>query len=202
MKRILLICLALVWLLPQAALAHSKLEESIPEKGSVSESAPQEIRLTFDTRIEQISDFKLMDAAGTEIALGDTVVEGATMSNRPSAPLDNGDYTVKWTIVGADGHAIEGEYGFSVAAPVATATPEPTATLSPTQSAGEATEEPGATTEPSPSADIEVSPSPSPSTEPEGNEDGGESGMSPLLAVGGIILVVAVAAALIRRRKP
>jgi hypothetical protein len=201
MKRILLICLALVWLLPQAALAHSKLEESVPEKDSVSESSPQEIRLTFDTRIEKISDFKLLDAAGKEIALGDTFVEGDTMSNRPAAPLGNGDYTVKWTIVGADGHAIEGQYGFSVAAPVATATPEPTASPSPSPSApaGEATEQPSATQAPSPSAEDEATPSPSPESEDNGN---GESGMSPLLAIGGIILVVAVAAALIRRRKP
>lgn len=202
MKRILLICLALVWLLPQAALAHSKLEESLPEKDSVSENAPQEIRLTYDTRIEKISNFKLFDATGAEVALGDTVVEGDTMSNRPEAPLENGDYTVKWTIVGADGHAIEGQYGFSVAAPVATATPEPTAASpSPSQSTEEATEAPGTTTEPSPSADNEASPSPAPTAEPEDRDNGG-SGMSPLLAVGGVILVVAVAAALIRRRKP
>lgn len=201
MKRILLICLALVWLLPQAALAHSKLEESIPEKDSVSENAPQEIRLTYDTRIEKISNFKLLDAAGTEVALGDTVVEGATMSNRPEAPLENGDYTVKWTIVGADGHAIEGQYGFSVAAPVATSTPEPTVSPLPSQSAEEATEESGATPEPSPSADIEPTSSPAPTAVPEDHENG-ESGMSPLLAIGGIILVVAVAAAMIRRRKP
>lgn len=201
MKRMLLICLALIWLLPQAALAHSKLEESVPEKDSVSESAPQEIRLTFDTRIENISDFKLLDAAGKEIALGDTVVEGDTMSNRPSAPLETGDYTVKWTIVGADGHAIDGQYGFSVAAPAATATPEPTASPSPSSPAEETTEQPSATpeTSPSPSAEDEASPSPSPGAEDGAN---GESGMSPLLAVGGIILVVAVAAALIRRRKP
>jgi methionine-rich copper-binding protein CopC len=201
MKRILLICLALVWLLPQAALAHSKLTESMPEKDSTSEAAPQEIRLTYDTRIEKISNFKLFDANGAEVALGETLVEGDTMSNRPAAPLGNGDYTVKWTIVGADGHAIEGQYGFSVAAPEATATPEPTATAAPT--AGEATDEPSAT--PEPTATEEASPSPSPSAPPEsGESDNGDdnSGMSPLIAIGGIIVIVAVAAVLLRRRKP
>ncbi|OUS77838.1 hypothetical protein B1748_03415 [Paenibacillus sp. MY03] len=203
MKRILLICLALIWLLPQAALAHSKLTESVPEKDSTSEAAPQEIRLTYDTQIEKISNFKLFDASGAEVALGETLVEGDTMSNRPNAPLGNGDYTVKWTIVGADGHAIEGQYGFSIAAPAATATPEPTATVAPTD--GEATEEPAATQEPAATEDNESAPSPSPSTPPDSEETGNnedKSGMSPLIAIGGIIVIVAVAAVLLKRRKP
>ncbi|MHA6485094.1 copper resistance CopC family protein [Paenibacillus sp. strain BS8-2] len=202
MKRIILICLALIWLLPQAALAHSKLEESVPEKDSVSETSPQEIRLTFNTRIEKISDFKLFDSAGNEIALGKTGVEGATMSNRPAAPLDNGVYKVKWTIVGADSHAIEGEYSFSVEAHAASPTPEPTAAPAASPSAvPDNTEQPTGTPSASPTADAEASPSPVPDSE-QTDSDNNESGMSPLFAIGGVILVVAVAAVWIRRRKP
>ncbi|MDQ6418580.1 copper resistance protein CopC [Paenibacillus sp. LHD-117] len=201
MKRILLICLALIWLLPQAALAHSKLQDTVPEKDSTSESSPQEIRLTFNTKIEKISSFKLFDAEGEEVALGETDVEGDTMSNRPTAPLANGSYKVKWTIVGADGHAIEGEYGFAVETPVPSATPEPSPSAAPSPTT-EATSD--GEVSPSPTAaEEEASPSPSPVANEDGEEpDNADSGMSPLLAVGGIIVVVAVAAALLRRRKP
>lgn len=209
MKKIWIICLALIWLLPQAAFAHSKLVETLPEKDSTSEVSPQEIRLSFNTKIEKISNFKLFDAKGNEIALGDTVVEGDTMSNRPAAPLSGGDYTVKWTIVGADGHAIEGQYGFSIASTVTTATPDPTAP--PATDTEDTTKEPSVTPDPDGSDDngATSSPSPSPSVSPSTSPDnsdednnGSESGWSPLIAIGGIIVVAAVAAVLIRRRKP
>jgi methionine-rich copper-binding protein CopC len=177
MKRILLICLAALWLVPGVAMAHSKLESAVPAQDSLIADSPERIELTFNTKIEKLSNFKLLNAAGEEMETERAEVNGETMSGAVPAVLPNGIYTVKWTIIGADGHSVEGNYAFTVDAP----TPEPAA-------------------EPEPTAETPIdSPSPSPSPESV-TVDKEDANYAPAIIIGAIIAAAALVLFL-RRRK-
>ncbi|MCM3630146.1 copper resistance protein CopC [Paenibacillus glycanilyticus] len=156
MKRILLICLAVFFLLPSMASAHSKVSESTPAKDETLTASPAEISLTFNTGIEKLSQFKLLDESGEQIPTGDISVKNSTMNGAVTEPLKNGVYTVKWTIIGADGHAVDGEYAFTVKAaeesPVESASPSPTAEVTEAPDAGVS---PDVSEEPAPAASAE-----------------------------------------------
>lgn len=128
MKRILLICLAALWLMPGVTMAHSKLESSVPGQDASIAASPERIELTFNTKIEKLSNFKVLNAAGDEMETERAEVNGETMSGAVPAVLPNGTYTVKWTIIGADGHSVEGNYSFTVDAPTPTESPSPSHT--------------------------------------------------------------------------
>ncbi len=203
MKRIFIVGLALFMLLPAAAMAHSKLERAEPGQGAVVDASPENITMAFDTKIEKLSTFKLFNEAGEEIEKGDVVVEGPEMTAALTEPLENGAYVVKWTIIGADSHVVEGEYGFTVDAPAA-ATPEPSA------DAAEEPTEPAASGEPeSPNdaAETPLDPTADPAAEPgagnAGKSDAAQTGTGyvPFIIIGAIIAAAAIVIA-VRRRKP
>jgi methionine-rich copper-binding protein CopC len=126
MKRVLPLILVFLLLLPGAALAHSRLEQSVPAADSVLDNSPSVIEMTFNTKIEKLSSFKLLDENGEQVETERTEVDNDTLSGKVKEPLGNGTYTVDWTIIGADGHTINGSYAFTVNAAVQeeTATPE------------------------------------------------------------------------------
>ncbi|MCA0755230.1 copper resistance protein CopC [Paenibacillus sp. N4] len=193
MKRILLICLALIWLLPSAALAHSKMENAVPGQDATVTASPERIELTFNTKIEKLSNFKLLDAGGQQLETEKAVVEGEKMSGAVIKPLTNGIYTVKWTIIGADGHSVEGSYTFTVDVP--------DAAVEPTQAPDAVTETEAPQTTDAPAADSGPDQANDSAAEPLADQDGQSANYTPAIIIGAII----VAAALIlfmRRRKP
>lgn len=195
MKRILLICFAIIWLLPSAALAHSTLEDAVPAQDATVTASPERIELTFNTKIEKLSNFKLLDAGGQQLETEKAVVQGKKMSGAVIKPLSNGIYTVKWTIIGADGHSVEGSYSFTVNAPEAA--------VEPTQApdAVTETEAPQTTEAPAASAGSDQPANDGTAEESLAGQDEQSANYTPALIIGAII----VAAALIlflRRRKP
>ncbi|WP_424768781.1 copper resistance CopC family protein [Paenibacillus sp. sgz302251] len=193
MKRIMLILLATLWLVPGTVLAHSTLETADPAPDGTVNVSPEIVELSFNTKIEKLSNFKLLNAAGEEIELADTVVDGNTMSKALTASLPNDVYTVKWTIIGGDGHAVEGDYNFTVDAPVVAAEPsrEPEAT----------NETPAETTAPAPDAADQTNASDLASdeaAEATANHEG--TGYAPAVIIG-VIIVAAAFILFLRRRK-
>jgi len=104
------------------ASAHTSLVSSLPESGAVLNEVPSEVRLKFN------EDLLLIDTKNPnriEVINGiGQVVSGMTMVDGPEiyTPLDlsfepSGEYTVKYRVVSADGHPIEGDYQFTVASP-------------------------------------------------------------------------------------
>ncbi|ACT02982.1 copper resistance CopC family protein [Paenibacillus sp. JDR-2] len=203
MKRILFICLAALFLLPGIAMAHSKITVSTPAKEETVTVSPAEITMTFNTNIEKLSQFKLLDESGNQVQTGDITVSKATMSGSVTEPLKNGAYTVKWTIIGADGHAVDGEYAFTVDAAEATPSPTPEAAASPAESSpspsAEVTEAPDA----SASADDNLSEVPAPAAPAEDiAESGKNNGVNTAIwVIAGIIVAAAVVIVIRRSRK-
>ncbi len=120
MKKLFLILFSLFLITP--ASAHTSLVSSLPESGAVLNEVPAEVRLKFN------EDLLLIDTKNPnriEVINGvGRVVSGITMVNGPEiyASLDlsfepSGEYIVRYRVVSADGHPVEGEYQFTVASP-------------------------------------------------------------------------------------
>ncbi|MDN4603814.1 MULTISPECIES: copper resistance CopC family protein [Paenibacillus] len=116
----LIISFSFLFLFPSNSYAHTKLESSSPKVGEVVTTNLDVITLQFNTKIEVLSSFKLLDEREKEVPLDSTEIKDNTMIRHIStgSSLENGNYTIKWKIVGKDGHPIEGDYPFQVNLPI------------------------------------------------------------------------------------
>ncbi len=99
---------------PPLALAHSHLDSSNPEDGEIVQEPLEQMVLTFDAGIEELSTVELFNEAGLEIELDDIVVSSPDLEATLAQPLENGVYSVSWTVVGEDTHVTEGDFTFTV----------------------------------------------------------------------------------------
>ena len=130
MKRMMLLLLVICLCMPiQVVFAHSKLTEATPAVDAKIQQSPQLIEMKFNTNIATISTFTLSNDAGEQIELTDISVEDDVLAGKPVNELKNGVYKVDWTIVGADGHTVTGNYMFTVDAPSDKATSELSTTV-------------------------------------------------------------------------
>jgi len=93
---------------------HSDLDVSIPEAGETLNTPVKEIVLIY-TEPAKLVKFELV---GSDNQAVDTSFE-ASFEDRTEfvievTDLDNDQYTVLWTIMGADGHKSEGDFQFTV----------------------------------------------------------------------------------------
>ncbi|WP_161958028.1 copper resistance protein CopC [Azospirillum palustre] len=96
------------------AAAHAFLTDTEPADSSRLESAPSEIRLTFNEPVTPIL-VQLLDAAGRPVA-GEKPVTGPGGSVRLAlpTPVPTGLYTVSYRVTSADGHPAAGTLLFGV----------------------------------------------------------------------------------------
>lgn len=99
------------------ALAHAKLEASMPQANAVVTPAPTQIRLQFSERLElPFTKLKLVDEKGAVVKPSKTALDGANpkvlVATIPA--LHSGGYRVQWSTVTRDGHKIKGEFPFRV----------------------------------------------------------------------------------------
>jgi len=195
MKKITWLMLALLLLLPSTALAHSKLESAIPDKESVVEASPQSVQMTFNTKIEKLSTFKLFNSNNEQIDVKDIAVDGAVLSGSIPEALANDEYTVKWMIIGADGHAIDGQYTFEVNAPLTESSTAPDASSQ--------AESPAPTNEPTITPTEQTAPSSEPTTDTSASTDKKDSSSNSTIyiIIAGAIIVIGLIILATRRKK-
>jgi methionine-rich copper-binding protein CopC len=100
-------------LLATPALAHARLEKSIPAARATIKS-PQHVVLTFSEALEPaFSGALLLDQDGRNFSAGPTKVDGPVMTLTPGR-LPPGRYHVSWHAVGHDTHRTEGDFSFTV----------------------------------------------------------------------------------------
>ncbi|NOD31506.1 copper resistance CopC family protein [Ruegeria atlantica] len=112
MKKIM--TFALMVALANGALAHSKIEETTPANGATITTVPAEIGLNFSknirlTRIEMAHE----EHSAVSLDLGDQT----SFSQAFTIPLPSngtGTYVIEWRGLGEDGHAMQGEFSFTV----------------------------------------------------------------------------------------
>src|SRR5262245_47053461 len=105
---------------PGRAAAHIHVTSNSPAAGSTSRTPVREIRITFSQRVTQrFTRLALVGPDSVEIALTNLVTDsaGREFVAALEQPLANGSYSVRWRTAGADGHVLNGEYGFVVDAP-------------------------------------------------------------------------------------
>lgn len=118
MKKLLLITFVFMFTFTTSALAHTGLETSSPEDGEVVTEELREIALTYEGKIEQGGTLEVSNSNGQSIPVEDISIADTQMTGTFTNALENGDYTVVWNIIGADGHPIAGEFSFTVDVPV------------------------------------------------------------------------------------
>lgn len=118
-KKVSVLFLILFFLCSNQAFAHTSLKESTPKEGEVISQPIQELTLIFGTKVEQTSKITVLNSNGESIPLGNFVIEDDEMWATFLQPLENGDYKVNWTIIGEDGHPIDGHFSFTVNGPMA-----------------------------------------------------------------------------------
>ena len=100
------------------AVAHPKLQASVPSANETLSKAPSEIRLTFSEGLEPaMSGAELKDAAGKAIETTKVSVEPTDKKQLVVSflsPLNPGTYIVSWHAVAGDTHRVKGAYSFTV----------------------------------------------------------------------------------------
>lgn len=170
MKKILIVLLLSMFALPMVGQAHTTLSSSTPAEGEVIVEPIEEVVLTFGTVIEEGSTMTL-ESGGNSYEFDEIAVADETMTGEITEELPNGAYTIRWNIIGVDGHPIEGQVPFELDI--------------------EAEEEPVAEEE-EPVAEEPVAEEETPAAEeetPQASENAEEDGGNPIIT---ILLVVAL----------
>lgn len=113
----LLIGLCIVFLWAPSVEAHSSLVDSSPGKDHIVKSSPPSLMLRFSEPIEhELATIAIYDWNGkpvlTKSPKGEN--EKSKVLDITLPELDQGTYTVQWSIVSLDGHPVNGVYDFAV----------------------------------------------------------------------------------------
>lgn len=99
------------------ASAHASLKSSNPAAGATVATAPKEISLTFNEKVEEaFSAVTLVDGAGKRVATSKAKADAGNPAilHVQVPPLRAGAYAVSWAVAGHDGHRRKGEFKFTV----------------------------------------------------------------------------------------
>lgn len=180
------------------ASAHATLIGSDPADGATLQAAPTVVTLTFDDSLENFEPVVTVTGPdGNQYQSGAATINGPTLSSAVLPLTAPGAYTIAYRVVSDDGHPVEGQVRFDLAAPVpsaAAAAPAPSsAATSPVGS-------------PSPSAVATTSGGATSSVaEPVTQTSAPAAGSSPWSATGwlmiaALLLLASVASIVVRRR--
>lgn len=101
-------------LLSSALFAHTKLIEANPVDGDVLTEAPATLQLTFSTYVQLLKLELANDAGAVQKTDFAASANAAKTFSIALPPLEPAGYAVTWTIVGADGHRVEGNMSFLI----------------------------------------------------------------------------------------
>ena len=105
------------FLSPPEVLAHAKLIRSQPGPFEVFDSAPAEVQLWFNERLEdEFNSIEVIDSTGRHVERGIAHVNRKDRTNLllPLGQLSSGSYVIRWRILSLDGHPARGRFIFTV----------------------------------------------------------------------------------------
>ncbi|GHD38574.1 copper resistance CopC/CopD family protein [Streptomyces galbus] len=107
------------------AAAHAALTGSDPAQGTVVDTAPAQVSLTFSEKVATSDgSLRVLDPKGKRVDTGKPAnVSGTTYAVQLHAGLPDGTYTVTYQVVSEDSHPVSGAYTFSIGAPSRTSVP-------------------------------------------------------------------------------
>jgi methionine-rich copper-binding protein CopC len=96
--------------------AHGQLVSVSPANGSTVSAAPVSVVLTFSEAVSStFAVVRVSRADGEDVSEGRAAVEGAVVTQRLTAHLDSGLYTVAYRVVSSDGHPVSSTTTFRLA---------------------------------------------------------------------------------------
>ncbi|MBY7145065.1 copper resistance protein CopC [Virgibacillus sp. NKC19-3] len=107
----------LVFLQTPTVEAHSSLLETVPEERVVTDSPPSSLKLRFNEPIEQdLANVTVYDWNANPVFTGqpDGDRERSELLEFSLPEMEEGTYTVNWSVVSLDGHPVSGSYIFAV----------------------------------------------------------------------------------------
>jgi methionine-rich copper-binding protein CopC len=127
-----------------SSLAHVEIVSSFPERFANVNPIPTQVWIQFSGELqtldgEAVNSLEVIDSTGIAVNFEDPVIEGAKILTKISGQSAPGAFTVKYRVVGDDGHVIEGDYTFNASPDYAEAVPTTTSVdeaSSPLSSAG------------------------------------------------------------------
>jgi methionine-rich copper-binding protein CopC len=144
-KLIVSIFIGLIALLTMpSSSAHVEIVSSFPERFANVNPIPTQVWIQFSGELqtldgEAVNSLEVIDSTGIAVNFEDPVIVGAKIMTKISGQSAPGAFTVKYRVVGDDGHVIEGDYTFNASPDYAEAVPTTTSVdeaSSPLSSAG------------------------------------------------------------------
>lgn len=114
MKKSIILTILFLFVFSPTVLGHSGLSSSSPANGEVVKGELASISLMFNTTVEKTSIIKIINEDGVEVPIEEIIIKQNEMIGNFVKPLEEGEFTVNWKIIGADGHPIENTFSFSV----------------------------------------------------------------------------------------
>ena len=111
--------MASLFAFPVAAFAHGEMVKAIPAVDSNVLTAPTEVSIEFDGKLQiigntNVNSIEVTDNQGQLISSPTSVVEGNKISTKLQLTDITGLVSVHYRIVSEDGHPVEGDYSFTV----------------------------------------------------------------------------------------
>jgi len=103
---------ALSLLSASPAFAHAALKSSAPSAGATV-AAPERLSLTFTEKV-RLTAVRLVVAGKNVSVETDRAVPPSETFSLPLSSLTPGNYQVRWSALGADGHPANGAFNFTV----------------------------------------------------------------------------------------
>ncbi|GLS18607.1 hypothetical protein GCM10007874_16240 [Labrys miyagiensis] len=104
--------------LASSALAHARLQATVPAANGTVQAAPASLTLDFSEGLElKLSGVKVTGPGGAAVSTGTPALsptDDKVMTVPLTGPLGPGAYTVEWHAVAKDTHATHGAYTFTV----------------------------------------------------------------------------------------
>ena len=110
----------LLYLLPQIAMAHSRLIDTKPANGAILQQPPTVLQLNFSTPVE--NHLNLLEISKASQPKEGEHKDWQTLASEVSGKqvqarlpaLQSGIYKVRWQVLSKDGHVQRGSFSFEV----------------------------------------------------------------------------------------
>ena len=189
------------------ASAHADLQVSTPEDGESLQIAPEEIRLTFSEELfEELVEISILDADGdlySTIGVEQTPPPGTDVIFPWPTQAPPGEYSIAYRVVSADGHPVTGTISFSYATTAPEPIPSDTAPEPTPSDSTPSAESSAPAASPAASSSTASAPFLSSTTESSTSSSTDSSSGTPLVVLGVVLLLGAIAtsAIIVRARR-
>jgi methionine-rich copper-binding protein CopC len=98
--------------------AHVTIVSSFPKQFANVNPIPNEVWIEFSGELqtldgEAVNSLEVVDSTGIAVNFDDPIISGGRITTKVSGQSAPGVFTVKYRVVGDDGHVIEGDYTFN-----------------------------------------------------------------------------------------